>query len=151
MPTKKPALKRPAAKAKHVPSKKKPAAKTSTNPAGCRTSVSSDSMGTTLSLPGLSPQRDGQAEGLLVYNEMVFSLPDEVVPASLPGPLPSVDFNDDREPSSFAQQHAPEGWLMEWDLMTREQQLYVWANHRSLDLYPTTGGHESPTMFYHSH
>ena len=149
MPSKRPALKKPSAKAKHVPSKKKPAAKSSKKPAGCRTSVSPDSMGTTLSLPGLSHQRDGEV-GAVGYREIVFPLPDEVVPASLPGPLPYVDLDDDREPSSFAQQHAPHGWLMEWDLMSREQQLYVWAHHDSLDLYPTTGGHETPNMFYHS-
>ena len=77
---------------------------------------------------------------MLLHYHNFFPLPDDVIPTSLPGPLPAVDLDDGREPGRFALDCAPCGWLMEWDLMTREQRLYVWAHHDSLDLYPVAGG-----------
>ena len=79
-------------------------------------------------------------EIMLLHYHQLFSLYLRMFSTSLPGPLPAVDPNEDREPSVFAYECAPCGWLMEWDLVTREQQLYVWAHHRSLDLYPVAGG-----------
>jgi len=148
---KRPSQKKPAAAvvkkpAKAVAKAKKPAGKSSTTKKPATPShASSDSMGTTLVLGGVSPLSgngfDDMVEDVVPPSPIVFPLPDDVIPTSLPGPLPAVDLDDDREPSAFAQQCAPCGWLMEWDLMTREQQLYVWAHHESLDLYPVQGGH----------
>lgn len=151
MPMKRPSQKKPAAAvvkkpAKAVAKAKKPAGKSPTTKKPATPShASSDSMGTTLVLGGVSPLSgngfDDMVEDVVPPSPIVFPLPDDVIPTSLPGPLPAVDLDDDREPSAFAQQCAPCGWLMEWDLMTREQQLYVWAHHESLDLYPVQGGH----------
>ena len=97
--------------------------------------ASSDSMGTTLVLGGVSPHSgagcdDDQGNDVIALSQNVF----------LSGPLPAVDLDDDREPSRFALDCAPCGWLMEWDLLSRPQQLYIWAHHESLQLYPVAGG-----------
>ena len=148
MPMKRPSQKKPAAAgvkkpAKAVAKARKPAGKSSASKKPAAPShASSDSMGTTLVLGGVSPLSGNGFDDVVedvALAPIVFPLPDDVIPTSLPGPLPAVDLDDDREPTAFAQQCAPCGWLMEWDLMTREQQLYVWAHHRSLDLYPVQG------------
>lgn len=139
MPQKKPAQRKPAGVKKPAksgkPAMKKPAGSGSRSP-------DSDSMGTTLVLGGVSPINESDVVGALdpLVGEIgplpVFPLPGEEIPTSLPGPLPHCDLDEDREPSRFAQTYAPVGCLMDWDLMSREQQLYVWAHHESLELYP---------------
>ena len=58
--------------------------------------ASSDSMGTTLVLGGVSPHfgagcDDDQGTNVVALSQMVFPLPDDVIPTALPGPLPAVD------------------------------------------------------------
>ena len=148
---KRPSQKKPAAAdvkkpAKAVAKARKPAGKSSaTKKPATPSHASSDSMGTTLVLGGVSPHSgagcdDDQGNDVPALPPIVFPLPDDVIPTSLPGPLPAVDLDDDREPSRFALECAPCGWLMEWDLLSRPQQLYIWAHHESIDLYPVAGG-----------
>ena len=104
----KPGARKPAAK---TPEAKKPAA------------PGSGSVGTTLELGRVSPLNgvgcDEEGDDAAA-SQFVFPNPVKKSPKSLPGPLPSVGLDDDREPSRFAQDSAPCGWLMEWDPMSGE-------------------------------
>lgn len=116
---KRPSQKKPAAAvvkkpAKAVAKAKKPAGKSPTTKKPATPShASSDSMGTTLVLGGVPPLSgngfDDMVEDVVPPSPIVFPLPDDVIPTSLPGPLPAVDLDDDREPTAFAQQCAPCG------------------------------------------
>ena len=149
---KRPSQKKPAAAgvkkpAKAVAKARKPAGKSAPAKKPATPShASSDSMGTTLVLGEVSPHSgcdDDQGNDIPAVPAVppsVFPLPDDVIPTSLPGPLPDVDLDDGREPSIFALECAPCGWLMHWDLLSRPQQLYIWAHHESIELYPVAGG-----------
>lgn len=147
MPIKRPSQKKPAGLKKPAKSGGRKAAVKS-SPAkkpAIPSHDSSDSMGTTLVLGGVSPNSGADCDGdpgndVAALPPIVFPLPDDEIPTSLPVPLPAVDLDDDREPSRFAIECAPNGWLMEWDLLSRPQQLYIWAHHESIQLYPVAGG-----------
>ena len=60
------------------------------------------------------------------YNaEFDFPAAGDVIPDAFPGVLPDIPAAQ-HSPSPFAVAVAPTGWLDEWDLLSRAQQLYVW-------------------------
>ena len=57
-----------------------------------------------------------------------FPLPGEAIPDEFPGDHPALPWNIDslHTPSAHAIEHAPPGWLYEWDFFSRDQKLYIW-------------------------
>ena len=62
------------------------------------------------------------------YNaEYDFPAAGDVIPDAFPGVMPDIPAWQ-HSPSPFAVAVAPTGWLDQWDLMTRDQQLFVRKN-----------------------
>ena len=57
--------------------------------------------------------------------EYDFPAAGDEIPAAFPGVMPDIPAWQ-HSPSPFAVAVAPNGWLDQWDLMTRDQQLFVW-------------------------
>ena len=61
-----------------------------------------------------------------------FPLPGEAIPDEFPGDHPVLPWNIDslHTPCAHAIEHAPPGWLYEWDFFSREQKLYIWYHFK---------------------
>ena len=67
-----------------------------------------------------------EASYVPTYNaEFDFPAAGDVIPDAFPGVMPDIPAAQ-HSPSPFAVAVAPTGWLDQWDLMSREQQLFVW-------------------------